>query len=76
MMLIASEEGDEEGEGKDGAKVVVFRPTAPCFCRKTRFSPDSTLERTSLLTMVMIISSASLILDISHLHCIFHLQGS
>lgn len=29
-----------------------------------------------LLTMVMIISSVSLILDISHLHCTFHLQGS
>lgn len=31
---------------------------------------------TPFLTMVMIISSVSLILDISHLHCMFHLQGS
>lgn len=44
MMLVASEEGDEEGEGKDGAKVIVFWPIATCFCRKTRFSPDFTLE--------------------------------
>lgn len=47
MMLVASEEGDEEGEGKDGAKVIVFRPIATCFCRKTHFSLDLTLERRS-----------------------------
>lgn len=47
MMLVASEEGDEEGEGKDGAKVIMFWPIAMCFCRKTRFSPDFTLERRS-----------------------------
>lgn len=75
MMLFASEEGDEEGEGKDGAKVIVFRPMSNLFLQKDTFLSQF-YSWTPLLTMVMIISSVSLILDISHLHCMFHLQGS
>lgn len=42
MMLVASEEGAEEGEGKDGAKVTMVRPIAACFRRKARSSSRST----------------------------------
>lgn len=37
---------------------------------------DTLYSPMPLLTMVMIISSVCPILDISHLHCMFHLQGS
>lgn len=43
-MHFASEEGDEEGEGKDGTKVMVIWPTARHFCGNTHFSPNFTLE--------------------------------
>lgn len=75
MMLVASEEGDEEGEGKDGAKVIVFLAYSNVLLQKDMFL-SRFYSQTPLLTMVMIISSVSLILDISHLHCMFHLQGS